>query len=101
MAETAEDISPQSLVTLDALWQNDFMPMAMGIFLFLLALANLLAATATTYWLMLVSRVLVGVVIGGLMGTVAFLAYRWPVWAQFLALMLWGYHGNLDRKSVV
>jgi predicted MFS family arabinose efflux permease len=31
----------------------------------LLVLANLLAAVATSYWLMLVSRVLVGVVIGG------------------------------------
>ncbi|GAA0372659.1 MFS transporter [Actinoallomurus spadix] len=34
-------------------------------FMLLLASANLIAATATTYWAVLVSRVLVGVVIGG------------------------------------
>ena len=37
MAETADDVGPGSLVTLNALWQNDFFPMAMGTFVFLLA----------------------------------------------------------------
>jgi hypothetical protein len=37
MAETADDVDPGSLVTLNALWQNDFLPMAMGTFVFLLA----------------------------------------------------------------
>ncbi len=37
MAETADDVNPGSIVTLNALWQNDFLPMAMGIFVFLVA----------------------------------------------------------------
>ncbi|MFE0654263.1 MFS transporter [Streptomyces sp. NPDC059534] len=37
----------------------------LGAFILLLALANLLAAVAPSYWLVLVSRVLVGVTIGG------------------------------------
>ncbi|MEU2234622.1 MFS transporter [Streptomyces vietnamensis] len=37
----------------------------LGAFILLLALANFLAAVASTYWLVLVSRVMVGVTIGG------------------------------------
>jgi hypothetical protein len=37
MAETADDVDPGSLVTLNALWQNDFFPMALGVFLLLTA----------------------------------------------------------------
>ncbi|MFF2012350.1 MFS transporter [Streptomyces sp. NPDC058195] len=37
----------------------------LGVFILLLALANLLAAVAPDYWLVLVSRVMVGVTIGG------------------------------------
>lgn len=37
----------------------------LGAFILLLALANFLAAVASSYWLVLVSRVLVGVTIGG------------------------------------
>ncbi len=36
MAETAEDIPPQSLLTLSALFENDFVPLAVGLQLFLL-----------------------------------------------------------------
>jgi len=38
LAETADDISPDSVVTLGALWENDFMPFALGGLLFLSAL---------------------------------------------------------------
>jgi hypothetical protein len=37
MAETADDVDPGSLVTLNALWYNDFFPLAMGMFIFLVA----------------------------------------------------------------
>ncbi|MFD8013547.1 MFS transporter [Streptomyces sp. NPDC058955] len=37
----------------------------LGVFILLLALANLLIAVASTYWLVLLSRVMVGVTIGG------------------------------------
>ena len=36
MAETAEDIPPQSLLALSALFENDFVPLAVGLQLFLL-----------------------------------------------------------------
>lgn len=53
MAETADDIDPQSLVTLDALWQNDFLPIAMGVFVFLVAtgLSVVRGAGALPKWL--------------------------------------------------
>ena len=37
LAETADDISGQSVTTLSALWENDFMPFVLGIFIFLMA----------------------------------------------------------------
>jgi len=37
LAETADDISGQSVTTLAALWENDFMPFAMGTLIFLMA----------------------------------------------------------------
>ncbi|MFC9730790.1 MFS transporter [Streptomyces roseolus] len=37
----------------------------LGLFILLLALANFLAAAASSYWLVLISRVMVGVTIGG------------------------------------
>ncbi|WP_106402291.1 MFS transporter [Actinocorallia populi] len=46
------------------------------VFMFLLASANLLAAVAQDYWLVLVSRVVVGVVIGGFWSIGAGLAER-------------------------
>ncbi|MFD5000736.1 MFS transporter [Streptomyces buecherae] len=46
------------------------------VFMFLLALANFLAAVAPDYWLVLVSRVLVGITIGGFWSIGAGLAER-------------------------
>ena len=37
LAETVDDISGQSVTTLFALWENDFVPFAMGNFIFLMA----------------------------------------------------------------
>jgi hypothetical protein len=37
IAEAAEDIDPVAVHALGALWANDFMPMAVGLFLFLIA----------------------------------------------------------------
>ncbi|WP_078862614.1 MFS transporter [Streptomyces sp. NRRL F-5123] len=48
----------------------------LGVFVFLLAVANFLAAAAPGYWLVLVSRVVVGVVIGGFWSIGAGLAER-------------------------
>lgn len=48
----------------------------LGAFILLLALANFLAAVASSYWLVLVSRVLVGVTIGGFWSIGAGLASR-------------------------
>ncbi|MFG3391775.1 MFS transporter [Streptomyces parvus] len=48
----------------------------LGAFILLLALANFLAAAASSYWLVLVSRVLVGVTIGGFWSIGAGLAGR-------------------------
>ncbi|WP_435845244.1 MFS transporter [Streptomyces erythrochromogenes] len=46
------------------------------VFMLLLAMANFLAAAATDYWLVLVSRVIVGIVIGGFWSIGAGLAER-------------------------
>ncbi|SDJ40823.1 MFS transporter [Streptomyces indicus] len=46
------------------------------VFMFLLALANFLAAAAPAYWLVLVSRILVGITIGGFWSIGAGLAAR-------------------------
>ncbi|MCT9092585.1 MFS transporter [Streptomyces sp. ASQP_92] len=48
----------------------------LGAFVLLLALANFLAAAASSYWMMLVSRVLVGITIGGFWSIGAGLAGR-------------------------
>ncbi|MFD3655203.1 MFS transporter [Streptomyces sp. NPDC058620] len=48
----------------------------LGVFILLLAVANFLAAAASSYWLVLLSRVLVGVTIGGFWSIGAGLAGR-------------------------
>ena len=37
LAEAADDVDPIAVHALGALWQNDFLPMALGLFLFLIA----------------------------------------------------------------
>ncbi|WP_329467951.1 MFS transporter [Streptomyces sp. NBC_01431] len=48
----------------------------LGAFILLLALANFLAATASSYWMILISRVMVGITIGGFWSIGAGLAGR-------------------------
>jgi hypothetical protein len=47
LAETADDISGQSVTTLSALWENDFMPFAVGNFIFLMAMGLSVIRTGT------------------------------------------------------
>jgi hypothetical protein len=59
LAETAEDIEPASAQTLQALWDNDFMPLAVGFQVFLLASGiSILRHGALPKWLGWVAIVL-------------------------------------------
>jgi hypothetical protein len=59
LAETAEDIEPASVQTLQALWDNDFMPLAVGFQVFLLASGiSILRHAALPKWLGWVAIVL-------------------------------------------
>lgn len=52
LAETAEDLEPASVQTLQALWDNDFMPFAVGFQVFLLASGlSILRHAALPKWL--------------------------------------------------
>ena len=59
MAEAADDIEPESLHTLQALWDNDFVPFAVGISVFLISLAvSILRTNVLPRWLGWVTLVL-------------------------------------------
>ena len=53
MAETADDVGPGTILTLSALFENDFFPVALGTFIFLLAtgLSVVRGAGALPKWL--------------------------------------------------
>ena len=53
MAETADDVGPGTILTLSALYENDFFPIALGTFIFLLAtgLSVVRGAGALPKWL--------------------------------------------------
>ena len=53
LAETADDVDPTSVVTLSALYENDFFPVALGTFIFLLSigLSVVRGAGALPKWL--------------------------------------------------
>ena len=52
MAEAADDIEPESLQTLQAFWDNDFVPFALGIAVFLISLAaSILRTNVLPRWL--------------------------------------------------
>jgi len=90
MAETAEDVGPQSLLALSALFENDFIPMAVGLQLFLLGTG--LAAWrlgVLPKWLAGIA-VLLGVLAVTPIGFVSFLAMAlWiPITAILLALRI-------------
>ena len=86
MAETAEDIPPQSLLTLMALFENDFIPLAVGLQLFLLGVG--LAAWrlgVLPKWLAVIALVL-GVIAVTPIGFVSFLAM--VLWIPITSILL-------------
>ena len=90
MAETAEDVRPESIVTLLALYENDFAPLAVGLQVFLLGVG--LASwrlRVLPKWLAGIA-LLMGVVAVTPIGFVAFLGMAlWiPVTAILLAVRL-------------
>jgi len=86
MAEAAEDVRPQSLIALAALFENDFMPMAVGLQLFLLGVG--LAAwrrAVLPKWLAGIALAL-GVIAVTPIGFVSFLAM--VLWIPITAILL-------------
>ena len=52
LAESADDIEPSSVQALQALWDNDFMPMAIGIVVFLVSVGlSILKTGALPKWM--------------------------------------------------
>ena len=59
MAEAADDIEPESLQTIQAIWDNDFVPFAVGAAVFLISLAiSILRTDVLPRWLGWVTLVL-------------------------------------------
>jgi hypothetical protein len=59
LAEAADDIEPASVQTLQALWDNDFLPLAVGISVFLVSVGlSILRTTVLPKWLGWVTLVL-------------------------------------------
>jgi len=86
MAETAEDLRPQSLAALSALFENDFFPMAVGLQLFLLGVG--LAAwrlRVLPKWLAGIA-LLLGIVAVTPIGFVSFIAMA--LWIPITAIVL-------------
>ena len=86
MAEAAEDVRPQSLTALVALFQNDFIPLAVGLQLFLLGVG--LAAWrlgVLPKWLAGIA-LLLGVLAVTPIGFVAFMAMA--LWIPIVAILL-------------
>ncbi len=52
LAEAAEDVEPTAVQALQALWDNDFLPLAIGIVIFLISVGTSIVATgALPKWL--------------------------------------------------
>jgi hypothetical protein len=86
IAEAADDIEPESVRTLQALWDNDFIPIAIGVVIFLLSSGIAIARYGVLpKWLGWVAIVLAVV---GLtpVGFVAFLAGG--LWMAVVSVML-------------
>ena len=86
MAEAAEDVSPQSLLALMALFENDFIPLAVGLQLFLLGTG--LAAWrlgVLPKWLAVITLVL-GIIAVTPIGFASFLAMA--LWIPITAILL-------------
>jgi hypothetical protein len=86
LAEAARDIDPVAVQALQGLWDNDFMPLALGLHLFLLASGlSILRRGALPKWLGWVAVVL-GVLGITPVGWVAFLAGA--VWVLVVSVLL-------------
>jgi hypothetical protein len=73
-AETADDVDPVAIQTLAALWQNDFLPLALGTFVFLIGLGvSVIRWGALPAWVGWVAVVL-GVIGISPLGWISFLA---------------------------
>lgn len=86
LAESAEDIEPAAVQALQALWDNDWIPVALGIEVFLLATGlSIVRHRALPAWLGWVAIVLV--VLGATpLGFIAFLAGG--IWILIVSVML-------------
>ena len=74
LAETAEDIDPSAVQALAALWQNDYIPFAVGLQVFLLATGlSALCTGAIPKWIAVIA-ILLAVIAMTPIGFVAFLA---------------------------
>ncbi len=86
IAEAADDIEPTSVQTLEALWDNDFIPIAMGVITLLLSSGLAIVRTGVLpKWL---GWVAIALVVLGLTpaGFVAFLGGG--VWIAIVSIML-------------
>jgi uncharacterized protein DUF4386 len=73
MAETVEDVEPASIQTLQALWDNDFMPFMIGLAVFLASLGISIVRTAVLpKWLGWLTLVIALVSVAGPIGFFAF-----------------------------
>jgi hypothetical protein len=73
MAETADDIEPESVQTLQALWDNDFIPFMVGMAIFLASLGVSIVRTAVLpKWLGWVTLALALISVAGPIGFIAF-----------------------------
>ena len=73
MAETADDISPESVQTLQALWDNDFLPFMIGLTVFLASVGVSIVRTAVLpNWLGWIAIVFAVVSVAGPIGFFAF-----------------------------
>ena len=73
MAETAEDIEPASVQTLQALWENDFLPFMIGLTVFLTSVGvSILRTAVLPNWLGWITVVFAVVSVAGPIGFFAF-----------------------------
>jgi hypothetical protein len=88
LAETAEDIEPASAQTLQALWDNDFMPLAVGFQVFLLASGiSILRHAALPQWLGWVAIVLGVIAITPIGFVAAGLAAIWILIVSVISIL--------------
>ena len=87
LAEAADDIEPNSVQTLQALWDNDFLPIALGLLVFYFSVGiAVLKTAALPKWLGWAAIVL-GVV--GLIPPIGFVAFLgFAIWMLIVSILL-------------